>query len=56
MKNPLLPHGVSSKEKALLTIHPRFSEGGILAFSRKRVVSLWPYGLGVSHDTDADTV
>jgi len=35
MKDPLLPHGASSKEKALLAIHPRSSELGILAFSRK---------------------
>jgi hypothetical protein len=45
VKNPVLPHGASSKEKALkawghapkpnLTIHPRSSERGILAFSRK---------------------
>jgi hypothetical protein len=35
VKNPVLPHGASSKEKALLAIHPRSSERGILAFSRK---------------------
>ena len=35
VKNPVLPHGASSKEKAILTIHPRSSERGILAFSRK---------------------
>jgi len=31
----VLLRGASSKEKALLTIHPRSSERGILAFSRK---------------------
>ena len=35
MKNPVLLHGASSKEKALLAIHPRSSERGILAFSRE---------------------
>jgi len=30
------PHGASSKEKAILAIHPRSSERGILAFSRDR--------------------
>jgi hypothetical protein len=35
VKNPVLPHGASSKEKAFLAIHPRSSERGILAFSRK---------------------
>ena len=35
MKNPVLPHGASSKEKAFWAIHPRSSERGILAFSRK---------------------
>jgi len=33
----VLPHGASSKEKALLPIHPRSSERGILAFSRNRI-------------------
>jgi hypothetical protein len=37
VKNPVLPHGASSKEKALLAIHPRSSERGILAFSRKKL-------------------
>jgi hypothetical protein len=32
----VLPHGASSKEKAILAIHPRSSERGILAFSRER--------------------
>jgi hypothetical protein len=35
VKNPVLPHGASSKEKAILAIHPRSSGRGILAFSRK---------------------
>jgi hypothetical protein len=35
VKNPVLQHWASSKEKALLAIHPRSSERGILAFSRK---------------------
>jgi hypothetical protein len=35
VKNPVLPHGASSKEKAILAIHPRSSERGILAFSRE---------------------
>jgi len=35
VKNPVLPHGASSKEKALLAIHPHSSERGILAFSRE---------------------
>jgi len=35
VKNPVLPHGASSKEKALLAIHPCSSERGILAFSRR---------------------
>jgi hypothetical protein len=35
VKNPELPHGASSKEKALVAIHFRSSERGILAFSRK---------------------
>jgi len=35
VEKPLLPHGASPKEKAILTIHPRSSERGILAFSRK---------------------
>ena len=30
----MLPHGASSKEKAILAIHPRSSGRGILAFSR----------------------
>jgi hypothetical protein len=34
VKNPVLPHGASSKEKAVLAIHHRSSERGILAFSR----------------------
>jgi len=37
VKNPVLPHGASSKEKALLAIHPRSSERDILAFSRKKL-------------------
>jgi hypothetical protein len=44
VKNPVLPptdvvgpHGASSKEKAILAIHPRSSERGILAFSRKKL-------------------
>jgi hypothetical protein len=37
VKNPVLPHGVFSKEKALLAIHPRSSEQGILAFLRKEL-------------------
>ena len=36
VKNPVLPHGASSKEKAILAIHPRSSGRGILAFSRQR--------------------
>jgi len=36
VKNPVLPHGASSKEKAILAIHPCSSERGILAFSRDR--------------------
>jgi hypothetical protein len=35
VKNPVLPHRASSKEKAILAIHPRSSGRGILAFSRK---------------------
>ena len=35
VKNPVLSHGASSKEKAILAIHPRSSERGILAFSRE---------------------
>jgi hypothetical protein len=35
VKNPVLPHGASSKEKAILAIHPCSSERGILAFSRE---------------------
>jgi len=31
----VLPHGASSKEKALLSIHPCSAEQGILAFSRQ---------------------
>jgi len=38
VKNPVLPHGASSKEKALFAIHPCSSEQGILAFSRKKVI------------------
>jgi hypothetical protein len=34
VKNLVLPHGASSKEKAILTIHLRSSEPDILAFSR----------------------
>jgi hypothetical protein len=37
VKNPVLPHGASSKEKAILAIHPRSSERGILVFSRKKL-------------------
>jgi len=37
VKNPVLPHGASSKEKAILAIHPRSSGRGILAFSRKKL-------------------
>ena len=37
VKNPVLSHGASSKEKAILAIHPRSSERGILAFSRKKL-------------------
>jgi hypothetical protein len=36
MKNPVLPHGASSIEKAILAIHPLPSGWGILAFSRKK--------------------
>jgi hypothetical protein len=32
----VLLHGASSKKKALSAIHPRYSEWGILAFSRKQ--------------------
>jgi hypothetical protein len=32
------PHGASSKEKAILAIHPRSSERGILAFWLSRVL------------------
>ena len=46
-KNPLLPptdvvgpHGASSKEKAILAIHPHSSGRGILAFSRDSVDSI----------------
>jgi len=35
VKKPVLPHVASSKEKAILAIHPRSSGWGILAFSRK---------------------
>jgi hypothetical protein len=45
VKNPVLPHGASSKKKPFslrailfkirMAIHPRSSERGILAFSRK---------------------
>jgi hypothetical protein len=35
VKNPVLPHGGSSKEKAIFAIHPRSSGRGILAFSRE---------------------
>jgi hypothetical protein len=37
VKNPVLPHGAYSKEKALLAIHPGSSERGILAFSHKKL-------------------
>jgi hypothetical protein len=37
VKNPVLPHGASSKEKAIWAIHPRSSGRGILAFSRKKL-------------------
>jgi len=37
VKHPVLPHGASSKEKAILTIHARSEERGILAFSRKKI-------------------
>ncbi len=46
VKNPVLPHGASSKKKPFslrvifsklpMAIHPRSSERGILAFSRKQ--------------------
>jgi hypothetical protein len=36
VKNPVLPYGASSKEKAILAIHPRSSGLGILAFSRNQ--------------------
>jgi sugar phosphate isomerase/epimerase len=35
VKNLVLPHGASSKDKAFLAIHPRSSERGILAFKRE---------------------
>jgi len=35
VKNPLLLHGASSKEKAVLAIHPRSPERGMPAFSRQ---------------------
>jgi hypothetical protein len=38
VKNPVLPHGASSKEKVLFAIHPCSSEQGILAFSGKKVI------------------
>jgi len=47
VKNPVLPHGASSKEKAILAIHPlpsgwaRSSERGILAFSREPSGGTW---------------
>jgi hypothetical protein len=41
VKNPVLPHGASSKEKAILAIHPRSSERGILAFSREPSGVTW---------------
>jgi hypothetical protein len=34
-RSPVVPHGASSKEKALLAVHSRSSERDILAFSRK---------------------
>jgi hypothetical protein len=34
-RSPVVPHGASSNEKALLAIHSRSSERGIPAFSRK---------------------
>jgi hypothetical protein len=34
----VLPHGASSKEKALWAIHPCSAERGILAFSRKKSI------------------
>jgi hypothetical protein len=40
LKNPVLPRGASSKEKALLAIHPPSSERGSLAFPRKEGRSL----------------
>jgi hypothetical protein len=40
VKNPVLPHGASSKEKAIWAIHPRSSGRGILAFSRKAFYSV----------------
>jgi hypothetical protein len=33
----MLPHGASSKEKAIFAIDPGFSEPGILAFARKMI-------------------
>jgi hypothetical protein len=44
VKNTVLPHGASSKEKALLAIHPCSSEQGILAFSRKPTFWGSPWG------------
>jgi hypothetical protein len=35
VKNPVLPHGASSKEKAGLAIHPRSPERDMLASSRQ---------------------
>jgi len=54
VKNPVLPHGASSDEKASwawgltpqtprLAIHPGLLERGILAFSRKPDDSTWAY-------------
>jgi hypothetical protein len=40
----VLPRGASSKEKAILAIHPRSSEPGILAFSRN-LKSTKPFAL-----------
>jgi hypothetical protein len=44
VKKPVLAHGASSKEKAIIPGYPRSSDRGILAFSR----NYWGYeGKGI---------
>jgi hypothetical protein len=54
VKNPVREHGASSMEKAILAIHPRSEERGILAFSRKELNTLITVRSSTARDKSGD--